>query len=46
MKEKSEKPFFRPMYVNQLPHEPLGVCITVFANKLKVLQLCDRIKIC
>ena len=33
MKEKYET-FFRPIYVDQIPHKSLGAHVNVFSNKL------------
>ncbi len=37
-KEKSETPFFRPIYVGQIPHKSLGSHVNVFSNKPNVAQ--------
>ncbi len=36
--EISETPFFRPIYVDQIPHKSLGSHVNVFSNKPNVAQ--------
>ena len=37
--------FFRPIYVDQVPHKSVVVFVDVFSNKLKALKHRDRIMV-
>ncbi len=37
-KEKSETQFFRPIYVDQIPHKSLVAHVNVFSNKPNIAQ--------